>query len=527
MMSFFKQKPWLLSVLGGLLMAASWPPLPLVFLIIPGLLCFLYLFQLAQDEKWPVNKSFLHFFIGFLVWNVLSTYWVCFASVGGGIAAILANSVLMCLPFLAALFTARYFKAKLIFPTLVFYWLSFEYLHLNWELTWPWLTLGNVFANTPFLVQWYSYTGHLGGTLWIFTISIFLFRYLLNKEKYLLFRFLFWLIVPSVLSLSLWFNSSIHKGTSLDVVIIQPNIDPYSEKFGSLTGMDQLDKMLKLAEQKVDSNTDLLLLPETSLVGGLQEDIIENSELIRAIRQWMQKYPKLKILAGADTYIFYPNEGATVTARKSKGGDYYYDVFNSALFIENAKPIQIYHKSKLVPGVERMPYPGIFGFLEKWAINMGGTSGSLGVQEDSEVFVDDQGRSFAPVICYESVFGDYLSSYIRKGAGLICVITNDGWWGNTPGYRQHLAYAKLRAIESNRFVVRSANTGISGMIDEQGRSYDLTNYWEEAVIKVQVPLNSEKTFYTQAGDYIGKMASMIAALIFVSTLVRKRTYKGY
>lgn len=526
MMSFFKQKPWLLSILGGILLAAAWPPLPLPFLIIPGLISFLYLFHWSHQEKWPINKSFFIFFLGFLVWNSISTYWVCFASLGGGLAAILANSVLMTLPFLAAQFTAKYFKVKLVYPSLVFYWLGFEYLHLNWELTWPWLTLGNVFSNAPLIIQWYSYTGHLGGTLWVFTLSIFLFRYLLDKEKYLLFRFIFWLIVPTALSLSLWFTEN-NQQNNIDVVIVQPNIDPYSEKFGSLTGMDQLNKMLKLAEQKIDSNTDLLLLPETSLVGGLQEDVIENAELIMAIREWMKAYPNLKILAGADTYVFYPNEGASVTARKSKGGDYYYDVYNSALFIETGKAIQIYHKSKLVPGVERMPYPGIFGFLEKWAINMGGTSGSLGVQDDSEVFVDNQNRSFAPVICYESVFGDYLSTYIRKGAQLICVITNDGWWGNTPGYRQHLSYAKLRAIESNRYVVRSANTGISGMIDNKGNSYDLTPYWEEAVIKVNVSLIDEKTFYSQAGDYIGKMASMIAILVFISTLVRRKTYKGY
>src|SRR5574343_444659 len=67
----------------------------------------------------------------------------------------------------------------------------------------------------------------------------------------------------------------------------------------------------------------------------------------------------------------------------------------------------------------------------------------------------------APAVCYESVYGDFMAKYIRSGAEVICIITNDGWWGNTPGHRQHLAYAKLRAIETRKQIIRSANTGIS------------------------------------------------------------------
>ncbi|MFZ8281203.1 nitrilase-related carbon-nitrogen hydrolase, partial [Staphylococcus aureus] len=74
----------------------------------------------------------------------------------------------------------------------------------------------------------------------------------------------------------------------------------------------------------------------------------------------------------------------------------------------------------------------------------------------------------APIICYESIYGEYIRTYVQKKATLLSIITNDGWWGNTPGYQQHLAYAKLRAIENNRWVVRSANTGVSAIINNKG-----------------------------------------------------------
>ncbi|MFN5921205.1 MAG: apolipoprotein N-acyltransferase, partial [Bacteroidota bacterium] len=127
--------------------------------------------------------------------------------------------------------------------------------------------------------------------------------------------------------------------------------------------------------------------------------------------------------------------------------------------------------------------------------------------------------SVAPVICYESVYGEYVSEYIRKGANLICIITNDGWWGNTPGYRQHFDYAKLRAIETRRYVVRSANTGISGFIDDRGQAMQQSGWWQPAVLRQKVQLNSSLTFYVRYGDYIGTIA---VVMLFLKLLAAAR-----
>ena len=184
-------------------------------------------------------------------------------------------------------------------------------------------------------------------------------------------------------------------------------------------------------------------------------------------------------------------------------------MFNTALLIDATPKIQIYHKAKLVPGVEKMPFPRLLKFLETLAVKLGGTSGSLGSSEQAESFSINHNHFVAPVICYESIYGEYVGEYIHKNADLICVITNDGWWGNTPGIHQHFDYSRLRAIETRRFVARAANTGISGFIDAKGKVLLHTEWWKEDVIRTTVNLNSNTTFYVEYGDYIGKLAVIL------------------
>jgi apolipoprotein N-acyltransferase len=101
------------------------------------------------------------------------------------------------------------------------------------------------------------------------------------------------------------------------------------------------------------------------------------------------------------------------------------------------------------------------------------------------------------------------------------VITNDGWWEDTPGYKQHLSFSKLRAIETRRSIARSANTGISAFINQKGEILKSTNWWEQAVIKSKLYLNNKQTFYTKHGDMIGRIASFLAVLMLLYSWVLK------
>lgn len=119
----------------------------------------------------------------------------------------------------------------------------------------------------------------------------------------------------------------------------------------------------------------------------------------------------------------------------------------------------------------------------------------------------------APVVCYESIFGEYVGDYINNGANLIFIITNDGWWRDTPGYKQHLAYARLRAIETRRQIARSANTGISCVVDELGNLHAEQPWWKEGYIMANLTPNNQKTFFVRFGDVLSKLASLITVLL--------------
>ena len=162
-----------------------------------------------------------------------------------------------------------------------------------------------------------------------------------------------------------------------------------------------------------------------------------------------------------------------------------------------------------MPGVEKIPYPNVLGKLANLSVDLGGISGSLG-SENSITNFDKNGTNLRPLICYESIYGDM--SF--RNSDLIAIITNDGWWKNSVGYKQHFSYASLRAIEQRKTIVRSANTGISGVIDAKGEILQKTKWDEEICIAAKVNLNSQTTFYSQFGNYIGRGSVFISVLIF-------------
>ena len=217
------------------------------------------------------------------------------------------------------------------------------------------------------------------------------------------------------------------------------------------------------------------------------------------------------------------SEELSNTSRYIKSIDKYYEAYNSAFQIDTSG-VQIYHKSKLVPGVEMIPFSSVLKSIKFLSINLGGVSGSLGSQNNRTVFQSEKAK-VAPIICYESIFGEYVLDYVRNGANLLTIITNDGWWKDTPGYKQHLSYASLRAIETRRSIARSANTGTTAFIDIYGNIINPTSFWEEAVIKLDVPLSSYKSFYLVYGNYIGRISSFIAAILILflfSSIIMKR-----
>ncbi|CAN5156618.1 apolipoprotein N-acyltransferase [soil metagenome] len=552
-LGLFKDKDFLklhfIACGTGLLLALAWPPLPTAFIIFGAFLPLLYVEHLVSN---PNSKYYGHNFFrltysAILLWNILSTYWVANSHIFGGVFAFTVNTFVMCLPWFMFHLTKKRFGAGLGYISLVAYWLAFEYLHMQWDLSWPWLTIGNAFASVYPVVQWYEFTGHLGGTLWVLMVNCLFFygiayfaktqhwfgkRFRLEPLKARKYAAVYVTALPALLvvlpvAISLWMYAAndpgfIKGGKKANVTVLQPNIDPYNEKFSGSPD-DILAKMIALSEKGITPKTDYLVWPETSIPAAVWVDRPYQSQVMLQVAAFLHKHPDITLITGAMAREKYDHRATTTTRTHASNSDtLFYDVFNAALQMEDSLPIQDYRKSKLVPGVEKMPYPGLLGLLGGLAIDLGGISGSLGEQADREVFFNRHHIGIAPVICYESIYGDYVTEYVRNGAEAIFIITNDGWWSNSAGHKQHVQYASLRAIETRRDIARSANTGISCFVNRRGDILQATNYWEPAVISSTIQLSDAKTFFVRYGDYLGRTACFLTIFFVLMTFVRKK-----
>ena len=504
-------------MLGAGILYLAWPPLHLNFLAFLGFVPLL----MMEDAltKHYVKSGFRVFavaFFTFLFWNIFTTWWIWYASAGGCVLAIVCNSLLMSIPVMCYHKVKKRLARVYAYIALVVFWMGFEYFHLNWEGNWPWLNLGNCWAGSPDWVQWYEYTGTFGGSLWIWVANILIYDLIrnFNTEKtrtYFKFTALALLIgLPIVISYAI--KTANPKGLDVNVVAVQPNVDPYAKFSGSFS--EQIQVLIRLSEKGIDSNTCLVVWPETAITQEINEGNISQYASILDIHKFLLRHPKVKLISGMNSFARYTDETKSISAHKSPGGDAWFDIFNAGILMDTSFHFEVYHKSRLVPGVEGIPFEHVFSFLGKFAIDMGGGGGSLGTQKEPSVFKVNDKITAAPVICYESIFGEYISEYVRKGANIITIFTNDGWWGNTDGYKQHAMYAKLHAIEDRMFIVRAANTGTSCFILPNGEMIKSTPWCQEAVIKNAIIPNDKPTFYALHGDLIGKLSLWIGLIYF-------------
>lgn len=526
-MKFSRWQRYALSILSGLLMVISFPYtgsfFPLVFIAwCPLLLVEQNIFH----EKYRSRKVLLHAYITFLIYNIGTTYWIYY-SIGGEVGAVLAyllNGFIMALVFLLFHWTKKNLGQRIGYISLIFFWVGFEYIHFNWELSWPWLNLGNTFSIVPQIVQWYSYTGILGGTLWILLVNLVFFKIISNllikkeiikAQLQLMLVFAALIIIPSTLSYWSYYTYK-EPINPLEIVVTQPNVDPYNEKFsGDLN--EQLDKVIMSADKLITEKTAVVLAPETAIAIPFDEDNYDQSSAFNYLQNHVNNWGKTALFTGASTYRVF-NHKTRHTMRPIRGSNQFYETYNTSVLMSKNKAPKFIHKSKLVLGVEKLPFSTWLPFLEELSIKNGGTSGTLGSESEPKV-LHSNGFTFAPVICYESIYGDWVAKQCQEGAEVIFVITNDGWWGNSAGYKQHASFSRLRAIETRRYVARSANTGISCIINERGDVIKVTNYWVMDAFRGTVQLNNKPTFYITYGDLIGRSFVMVFFLIIIFNIV--------
>lgn len=526
-MELKKKHRYLLSILSGVLMGISVPftggMFPLIFVAFIPLL--LIEFNVA-NKKYKPGKVLIHGYISFLIYNVISLWWIWNADPGGAIFAWVANAFLMAFFFFFFHLTKRHVGKKEGYISFIVYWLGFEFFHYHWELSWPWINIGNVFSTAPSWVQWYDYSGVLGGTLWILILNLVGFsivkNVLLKKETWriqtpLIYSFLAILVIPlSISQIKYWTYEEVTD--PMEVVVTQPNIDPYNGKF-ALNVEYQLQEILGVADELVTPNTSFVLSPETAIYrfGQFESQFTQTGDYEQCLNA-VKKWNGTAFFTGISTLKWY-DEKHSRASEYSTNERRFYESYNSSVLIDGKTKPSFVHKSKLVLGAEFIPFSDWFPYLNELALQNGGTTGTLGV-EDGPKILESKGVKFAPVVCYESIYGDWVAQQCRLGAEVIFVITNDGWWGDSPGYKQHMAFSRLRALETRRYVARSANTGTSGFINQRGDVVGATDYWVKTGLRGTVQLNSEKTFYVEYGDVIGRAAGFVTILMLLFTLVK-------
>lgn len=538
----FFMKYIILSLLSAILLSISWPTYGIPFFIFFALVPLLILehditkFSSIKNKGWPI---FALTYLCFIIWNIVTTGWLYGAKNPDGTNSLFAVVVPVMLNslFYSLVFQCYhwYKKAQGTYFGLVFFvaiWMVFEKFHLSWELTWPWLNLGNAFADYPKFIQWYDTLGATGGSFWILIVNVYAFYTLRiweagRKQKSLIINsavLIGFIGLPIVISLVKYENFNEKPIGAVNVLMLQPELNPYTEKY-SKDSLTILNDLLTLAETNSKGQIDYYIGPETSLpgFGSISETGFEQSELLNKVKEFLVKHPKSVFATGISSHKFYKNESEKTATSYQTSQGIFVDSYNSAVQIIPNQKVEVYHKGKLVPGVEIFPYVNVLKpLLGDAMLNLGGTVASLGIDKERKVFSNPYNKGkIAPIICYESIYGEFTGEYVKKGANFLGIMTNDSWWGVTQGHQQLMAYARMRAIETRREIARSANSGISAHINARGDVVADTFYGDKTTLFAKVNLYDKITFYTKAGDLLSRICIFVLGFLLFYNWIKK------
>lgn len=454
----------------------------------------------------------------FVLWNAATVWWIWIATPAGPLAATFFSTWWNMVAFMLFHYVSKRAPQKIAYTVLVAAWVATEYLYTYTEvISFPWLTLGNGFSGDVWAVQWYEYTGVMGGSVWVLICNILIYEAWKLRSRASYIKAAMAVVLPLALSLVIYLTYE-PQTERVKVSVLQPNVDCYEEKFNN-TPRKQLENLIDLISQS-PADSKLLVMPETALPVTIDEgDPIAMNAGVGMLRNELQRrHADAMATIGATSVKYYDSAvPPTPTARQGMGT--YYDVYNSSIAIGSDRG-DLHHKMRLVIGVEAMPL-----FVNSF-IDLGGMTGQLGRNDSATVFERD-GLKVGPAICYEGLYGEWFARFVREGAELMLLMSNDGWWGDTHGHRRLFDFCRLRAIETRRAVARSANTGISGFISSRGDVEQRLNWDERGVLTQDVERSKRQTIYVTYGDWVGRLAlllTFLAVMYFIAYRVRKKNH---
>ncbi|MDR4893293.1 MULTISPECIES: apolipoprotein N-acyltransferase [unclassified Chryseobacterium] len=540
----------LLTLISAMLLSVSWPTYGVPFFIFFALVPLLMMEHGISKFSDYKRKSWVVFglsYLCFVIWNVVTTGWLYGSKNPDGshsmmavLFPVLVNSFLYSLVFQCYHWYKNAQGTYWGLGFLIAIWMSFEKFHLGWELTWPWLNLGNVFSDYPKLIQWYDTLGATGGSFWILLVNVLIFYTVRTweagrKRKDLIKNSAIvgaLIILPMIISV-IKYNSFDEKPVGqVSVLMLQPDLDPYAEKYSKDSLTIEQD-LLALAEKNSTGKIDYYIAPETALPGrgSISETAFEKSLLLNNIKGFLSNHPGSVFATGISSHRFFYNPADLPKEAYQINSGVWVSSYNTAIQLVPNQKVQVYHKGKLVPGVEIFPYMNVLKpLLGDAMLNLGGTVASLGTDKERVAFSNPYNKGkLAPIICYESIYGEFVTDYVKKGANFLGIMTNDSWWGVTEGHKQLLSYAKLRAIETRREIARAANSGISAHINAKGEITADTFYGDQTALFAKVNLYDTMTFYTRAGDILSRFSLFALGFLLFYYLIewfKKKTKKA-
>ena len=521
------KRDMLLILLSVVLLSVGWLGLSGLGLLV-AFVPLLILSEKAENSRRGWWQTFWRALLSFVLWNAATIWWIWNATPIGPIAATLFSTFYNMVAFMLYHTVVKKAPRALAYTTLVAAWIATEYWYTSGDFSWPWLTLGNGFSHDVWAVQWYEWTGVFGGSLWVLVSNLLVFEAIRHRTPCKIVAAVVGIVLPMIVSLGLWFGYE-EPSETVRVSAIQPNVDCY-EKFDNTDALQVANIFDLLGE--VPAGVDFILLPETAMPGYYWEPNLsdrlndDESEIWQVVRDTLRaRHPEAMLLTGTNTRRYYSPGLESPTARSFGYGRGGYDHFNTAVGVDTTHRVQLHHKGKLVIGVENTP-TWVFSLMDFLVVDLGGIVGQIGIGKHGSAF-EHRGVKIGPAICYEGVYGEFFGDHVRRGAELMAILTNDGWWGDTPGYEHLFTLSRLRAIEHRRAVVRSANTGRSGFISARGEISSTLGWEERGVLTEEVALNREQTLYTRYGDYLGRVANyllLLSVLYYMAYRVKRRNY---
>jgi len=522
-----RNKEWLLLVLSGILLGVSFTPFPfpLTLLIFIAFLPYLSVLEKRSSLASISRATFIFTF----VFSLLTLYWVGswqssadpFLMMGGG-ALLLAYPCVFFIP------STLYYLVKKIFPkinALYFFptfWVTAEYLLTLTDLRFPWVLLGHGLAKFLLFIQGAEIIGTFGLSVVVGSINILLYKsykkYRTNKKiispEFIIAIVLFATFLVYGLVRTSTFNLSERK---IKIGLVQPDINPH--KKWEISNINKLlDLYLDLSSNAVEKGAQIILWPETALpvyaFGGSYPQITDK------IYNFIEE-EQVSLLTGMpDRKVFSDLQSVPEDSKYSEQNDFHYATYNSViLLVPGTRNLQRYGKMKLVPLGEKVPFVEQLSFLAdllKWGVGISGWN----VGKDTTVFnlplnnSDKDTINISGLVCFESVFPVFVTNFVQRGAELMAVVTNDSWYGKSSGPYQHKEFGVLRAVENRRSVVRCANGGVSCLINALGETIAETEMFTRTVLVVDVPLQTEETFYTSNPLIFPLLSSIFSFWIF-------------